>query len=408
MDGWLLGLCLSRTLSTLIFMSYAAALPVLRPAWGMSATAAGSVSTGWQLGYEVSLVFLSAFADRVGARRVFLVSTWLSAAAAMLFALFARSYLSGLVLYTLAALAQGGTYTTAIMLVADRYPAARRGAAVGWLIASSSAGYAGSLIVSGAMLRLGGYPLAFIVTACGPVFGVLVGWLVLRADPDVVHPRAAGARFGSAVLRNGHAMRLITGYTAHSWELLGMWASVPAFLAASFAVSGVRDVRAVELGAYVSASFHVMGLLASTSMGRLSDRLGRRDVLLGTAAISAACSFVFGWLIGWPFAVVFVVGAVYGFTALGDSPVLSTALTESVSVSHLGAALALRSILGFGAGAIAPLTFGRILDATNPAGIAPTVWGWAFSVLGVGGVIAAVSAWRLGRDRRAYSVVGHE
>src|SRR2546429_2770404 len=39
------------------------------------------------------------------------------------------------------------------------------------------------------------------------------------------------------------------------------------------------------------------------------------------------------------------VGAVYGFTALGDSPVLSTALTEAVDPAHLGAALALRSFL---------------------------------------------------------------
>ena len=48
MDRWLFALCVARSLNTLIFMSYAAALPVLRPAWGMSATAAGSISTGWQ------------------------------------------------------------------------------------------------------------------------------------------------------------------------------------------------------------------------------------------------------------------------------------------------------------------------------------------------------------------------
>src|SRR5439155_17400919 len=55
-DGWLLAVCLARALMTSIFMTYAAALPVLRPAWGMSATAAGSISTGPQLGYAVSLV----------------------------------------------------------------------------------------------------------------------------------------------------------------------------------------------------------------------------------------------------------------------------------------------------------------------------------------------------------------
>ena len=140
-DGWLLAVCAARALMTSVFMTYAATLPVLRGDWGMSATAAGSISTGFQLGYAVSLVFFSSLADRVGARRVFLGSAWLSAVSALAFALWARSYLSGLVLYTLVALSQGGTYTTAIMLLADRYPSERRGAAVGWLIASSSAGY---------------------------------------------------------------------------------------------------------------------------------------------------------------------------------------------------------------------------------------------------------------------------
>jgi MFS family permease len=398
-DGWLLAVCVARALMTSIFMTYAAALPVLRPAWGMSATLAGSISTGFQLGYAVSLVVFSSLADRLGARRVFVSSAWLSAATAIAFAAFARSYVSALVLYTLVALSQGGTYTTAIMLLADRYPPQRRGSAVGWLIASSSLGYALSLVVSGVALGWGGYPASFFVAACGPLLGAATLWLALRSTPNVVHARRPGARFGTVVLANARAMRLMLGYMFHSWELLGMWAWVPAFVAASF-VAGGAGARAVSLGAYLSASFHIMGLLASSSMGRLSDRLGRRAVLLALASSSAVCSLVFGWLVGAPVAVVFAVGAVYGFTALGDSPVLSTALTEAVEAPYLGAALALRSFLGFGAGAIAPLVFGAVLDATNARGATPALWGWAFVTLGVGGVAAAICAWTLTPDRR--------
>jgi MFS family permease len=377
---------------TFVFMTYAATLPVLRDAWGMSATAAGSISTGFQLGYAVSLLCFSSLADRVSARRVYLWSAWLSAAAALAFALFARSYLSGLVLSTLVALSQGGTYTTAIMLIADRYPRERRGAAVGWLLASASLGYALSLVLAGTALGRGGYPLAFIATACGPVAGLALGWLALRTSPNVVHPRTAAGGFGTAVVKNGPAMRLMLGYTFHSWELLGMWAWTPAFVAAALAVAGLADVQTVARGAYITAAFHVMGLLASSTMGRLSDRLGRRSVLVALAASSTVCSFLFGWLIGWPAALILVVGAVYGFTALGDSPVLSTAFTEAVSPAYLGSGLALRSLLGFGAGAVAPLVFGAVLDATNPRGVTPVVWGWAFSALGVGGIVATFCA----------------
>jgi MFS family permease len=405
LDGWLLAVCLARTFMTSVFMTYAAALPVLRVEWGMSATAAGSISTGFQLGYATSLVFFSWLADRIGARRVLFSSAWLSAVAAALFAMFARSYLAGLVLYTLVALSQGGNYTTAIMLLADRYAPGRRGTAVGWLIASSSGGYALSLLAAGAGLAWGGYPVAFMITATGPLIGMVLLWAALSTTPNVVHSARQGARFGTEVLRNVRAVRLIVGYTFHSWELLGMWAWAPAFLAAAFAVGGAASTRAVERAAYVAALFHVMGLVASTSMGRLSDRLGRRAVLVGAAGTSAACSLVFGWLIDWPLAVVFAVGAVYAFAALGDSPVLSTALTEAVSPSHLGAALALRSFLGFGAGAVAPIVFGRVLDLTNGPGPFPTRWGWSFVALGLGGVVATASAWGLARDRRPALVV---
>jgi MFS family permease len=383
----------------LIAMTYSGTLPLLRGAWDMSGAAAGSIATLSQLAYAVSLMLFSWLADRIGARRVFMISGAASAVTALVFALFARSYASGAALYPLVSLASGGTYTTMLMLLADRYPPARRGAAVGWFIASMSLGYALSLALTGLVLPLGGYPLAFLVTAAGSVVGMGLAALALRGTPNVVHRRREGHAFGAEVLRNRETMLLIGGYTAHSWELLGMWAWAPAFLAASFALSGVQALEAVQLGAYAAASFSVMGLIASSSMGRLSDRLGRRAVLIACAGASTLCSFAWGWMVTWPAAAVLLVGAVYGFSALGDSPVLSTAVTETVKPAYLGAALALRSLLGFGAGALAPLAFGAILDAANPARATATDWGWPFVALGAGGLVATVCAWRLPRAR---------
>jgi MFS family permease len=377
----------------LIFMTYVATLPALRVAWDMSATAAGSVLTAFHLAYAASLVASSSLADRVGARRVFLTATGLSAVSALGFALAARSYWTALISYAIVALGQGGLYTTAIMLLADRYPPERRGRAVGLLVASASLGYALSLMVSGLMLRLGGYPLAFLATAFGTTAGAILAWFALRSTPDLVHSRSTpGSSFRTDVLRNKPAMRLIGAYTFHSWELAGMWAWAPAFIAAVLTVGGTASGSAIELGAYSAAAFHVLGLTAASSMGPLSDRLGRRPVLVVLAAGSAMCSFAFGWLIDWPVGLVLAVGAIYGFTALGDSPVLSTALTEVIAPRYLGAALAVRSLLGVLAAAIAPLAFGAVLDAANPGPGMPRAWGWAFVLLGCGGVGATVCA----------------
>ena len=103
-------------------------------------------------------------------------------------------------------------------------------------------------------------------------------------------------------------------------------------------------------------------------------------------------SLVIGWSTALPTIFVVMLAFLYGFAALGDSGVLSTAMADSVPAGQLGRLLALRSILGFGTGALSPLVFGWILDLTNPPGALPTQWGWAFAMLGAGGVLATVSA----------------
>ncbi len=400
-DPWLVAVVVSRALLTLIFMTYAACMPVLIEAWDMSATQAGSIAGGFHFGFLISLVVFSWAADRIGALRVFLLSAALSAVSALAFALLARSYVTGLALFTLVALTQGGTYYPAIMLISDRYPPERRGRAMGWLIASISLGSALSLMLSAQMLTLGGYQLAFLVTAGGTAVGSAVALAALRRTPNVIHSHRREHSFRRELARNRPAIRLLTGYTFHTWELLGMWAWMPAFLAAGLVAGGMPSITAVATGASLAAGFHLAGFVASSTMGRLSDRLGRRTVLLGLAAASTVCSLAIGWMIGWPTTVVVVVGAIYAFTAIGDSPVLSTALTEAVRPGYLGATLALRGVLGFGAGAIAAPVFGMVLDATNPAAATPTVWGWAFAVLGGGGLIATIAAYGLRRGTPA-------
>src|SRR3546814_21197746 len=86
------------------------------------------------------------------------------------------------------------------------------------------------------------------------------------------------------------------------------------------------------------------------------------------AAAGALRSLVFGRSTGLATMWVLVLVLIYGFTALGDSGVLSAAMADAVPAGQLGRLLALRSILGFGAGPLSPLAFGWIHDLTNPPG----------------------------------------
>jgi MFS family permease len=402
-DGWLAGVCASRVFNGLVFMSYAAALPVLQREWGMTAAQAGLIASGLQIGYAVSLVVFSNVADRISPKRLYLWSLFAAGVFSLIFALFARGFTSALILHTLVGISLGGTYTTGVMIIADQYASRHRGMAVGFFIASTSCGYAFSLAISGVAIPVGGTKLSFLLTCLGPMLGWFLAWITLRRTVVPAPGRRKEQRFTREVLGNRPAMLLIWGYTCHNWELLGMWSWTPAFLAACLALTGSTAVGAAGYGAYITASFHFVGLLASFSMGTLSDRVGRARILLVLAAASMACSFLFGWSAGWPLVLVVGIGLVYAFTALGDSPILSAALTEEVDAAYLGAALGFRSLVGFGAAAVAPVAFGAVLDWTNPMIHGQRVytdWGWAFSVLGLGGAGAVWAALRFGRYPR--------
>jgi MFS family permease len=322
---------------------------------------------------------------------------------ALAFALFARDYYSGLILYALVGLSLGGSYTTGLMLLSDRYATARRGMAMGSYIASTSAGYAMSLLISGLALPLGGYKLSFFLTCSGTSIGAAIAWLTLWRTKNTVMKRHANQRFVGDILGNKPAMLLIAGYSFHNWELQGMWTWTPAFLTACFAYGGVETLKAAGLGSYVTSFFHFFGILASFSMGFLSDHWGRAVVLLALSGVSSTCSFLFGWTFGWPLIIIICLGAVYAFSSLGDSPVLSAALSEAADPAYLGAAFGIRSLLGFGAGAVAPLVFGLVLDWTNTGAIGRLYvhWGWAFSSLGLMGLGAIAMAYIYKRGREA-------
>jgi MFS family permease len=164
--------------------------PVLQHEWDMSASQAGCIVSGFQLGYALSLVLFSSIADRISARKVYLGSLFAAAICSLSFAFLARDFLSGLILYTVVGIALGGTYTTGVMIIADQYVPTSRGMAVGFFIASTSCGYALSLAISGIALPVGGYRLSFFLTCLGPILGLLLAWITLR---HTVVPSRRGA-----------------------------------------------------------------------------------------------------------------------------------------------------------------------------------------------------------------------
>lgn len=397
-DRWTLAVCAARILLFANFMTVPAVIPILLDAWQISGAAAGAIVTAFTISYAASLFAFAWAADHIGAKRAVQISAVASAVTSVAFGLFARDWASATILYGLVGLAQGGVYTPLIMLFAERSDPARRGTAMGWLIASTSVGYAGSLFLCGVALGFGGYQMAFVVTGLVPAIGAILLMLCLRDTENRTHLRAASGSVWQHAFGSRDARLLTAGYTAHCWELLGSWAWLPALIAAAYAIAGSNIFAASQSSALTTGFMHLIGATASFTMGAASDRFGRRAVLVTVAAAAAALSLSIGWVIWLPVSIVVGLAIVYSFLTIGDSPVLTTAITEVTDPGRLGAVLAVRSLLGFGAGAIAPLAAGLAFDAAIAMAWRPAfVWGWTFTMLGLGGVIAALCAAGLSR-----------
>jgi len=396
--SWLLQFCAARAAFATMFTAWSAVLPLLHTDWQLSAWQAGMVQSAYHVGFLLSLFSVGFLSDRFGARRIYLLTGAAAVVSGFLFAFFANGFVSAALLYGLTGLCSGGSYTPGLTIVAERMTE-RRGLALGLYLAAASLGYAIGLLIAAAMIPLGGWRAGFVVTACFPLLGLAVGGWSLRRVPNVVHrlPDDVILRGALAeVVRNKPAMLSIWGYTFHAWELLGLWAWLPAFLAAASVAASGPASAAVSLGATLSALTYLAAMVGSVLGGSLSDRHGRTAVTLALAVASLICSFGFGWMIYAPIGLLVTLAVVYNLTGVGDSSIHSTTLTELIDPRYLGAAYSLRSVLGFGAGAIAPWVFGLVLDAghaqTWPE---PVVWGLAWSTLGLGGVLGPVAIWRL-------------
>jgi len=224
----------------------------------------------------------------------------------------------------------------------------------------------------------------------------LLGIYVLRGTANLVHPRPAGESLLAsfpAVWGNRRSMLSIWAYTAHNWELLGLWAWLPAFLTAALLAHGMRPEAALLFAALT----YVANIAGSIVGGTMADRWGRTQTILVWSCVSLILSFSIGWFISLPIALLVALACVYNFAAIADSSTHSTVLAESAPPHYLGVAYAVRSAVGFGAGVVSPVVFGWALDLAGGGRTSadPFAWALAWSTLGLGAALGPLATLRL-------------
>ena len=192
------------------------------------------------------------------------------------------------------------------------------------------------------------------------------------------------------VLRDRAVLGYVLGYAAHCWELFGLRAWLVAFIAFAYALSPHADIPWGP--AAVAAAINLLGIPASILGNEVAARLGRRRTILAVMA----CSAVLAWAAGFSAAVswwlTLLLLALYFIAVMGDSAALTAGLVAAVPPGKRGAAMAVYSFLGFGAGFIGPLVFGVVLDGMGGKDD-PAAWGFAFGSLGLACACGPLAAW---------------
>ncbi len=365
----------------------------------MTNSQAGWVYSSYQIGYLLSVIFLTSLTDYTKPKYIYVLTTFWAGISGIIFSIFADGFRSALIMRTLMGIGLAGTYMPGLRMVSEKFPSEERGMAIGIYVGIFSLGVSLSLFLTALLNSILSWRWAFFLTSLGPIGGGIIAYFKLGEVSRKALEMGKGFHFREIIF-NRPAMRMIGGYVAHMWEMFGMRGWIVAFLTASLITAKYDFQKAVNVSAVLGGVVILVGAFSNAMGGALSDRYGRANTIRVAMFCSGFLSMIFGWTRTSPLWLIFILAILYGFMVTGDSSVLSTGITELVPPAILGRTMALQSLLGFGAASLSPILFGYILDLTNPTdalhryGYFPN-WGWAFMLLGIGGLMGPLIIWKL-------------
>lgn len=385
----LLLLSIAEPLGMSAWFAASAAAPELAARWSLNAEGVAALTSMVQLGFVAGTAAIAMLnlADVVPARALFAVCAVL-AAGANASLLLASSFGAALAARFALGACLAGVYPPAMKMVATWYRD-RRGLAIGTLVGALAIGKASPWLVK----ALGGVTLESVVTSTSIAAlgaAVLVG-AFYREGPFPFPKRPFHWGLAGEVVRHRETRIAVGGYLGHMWELYAMWTWLPAFLAASLAVSAPAGFAAAEHASGL-AGWLAFGAIATGGLGCVwggwaAGRIGYARVVTISMAASAACCVLVGFAFGAPVWLVTTLAWIWGFFVVADSAQFSAMVTEVAPPHAVGTALTLQTSLGF------LLTLATI----QLVPVLAQDWGWsrAFPVLALGPIagIAVIAKW---------------
>ncbi|HTQ75665.1 MAG TPA: MFS transporter [Burkholderiales bacterium] len=381
-------MCAAHVASMAGFSVYATLLPRLQDEWGMSNAEAGFISGMFFAGYMAAVPVLTSLTDRVDARRVYLASSLVAAAALAGFALLVDGVKSAALLQLVAGAGIAGTYMPGLRALTDNIEGTRgQSRAVAFYTAFFGLGSSLSILLSGIIADSTGWRWAFALTAAGPV---LAGLMVVRGLPPRRPERSHAQHVLDfrPVLASREVRPYILGYAVHCWELFGSRSWLVAFVVFAQGMQAAGETSAAWSAVTIAAVANVFGPPASIYGNELAMRHGRERLIWKAMLASGVLTCALGFVSFLPLFALAGLIMLHMCLVMGDSSALTAGVVTRASESIRGATMAVHSMLGFGAGFVAPLVFGVVLDLAGGKE-SPRAWGLAFTTLGVGAILMA-------------------
>ena len=344
-------------------MLYAFALGAIRDEFSLGGARAGALASVTLLAAAVGGVAAGAIADRVGRARVLVisvliysVSTGLTATAGSVGALIFWRALVGIGL--------GAEWTAGSVLVAETWPAAHRGKAIGLMQSGWAIGYLLAAGVAAVVLPTLGWRALFLVG----IVPALFAWWIRRnvAEPEIWRTRrAAGASAANSlrrIFRPPLVGRTITATLLATTLLFAYWGLftwLPTFLAAPIERGGA-GLGIVRSAAWI-VPIQIGAFFGYTTFGALADRFGRRGTFIAFVLAAAVVVPVYG-LGARSNATLIVAGPLVGFFGHGYFSVFGALLSELFPSDVRATAQGFCYNAGRAASAAAPLAIGAVAD----------------------------------------------
>lgn len=359
----LVGATAGWTLDAMDVMLYAFALGAIRAEFDLTAAQAGALASVTLLSSAFGGIGFGILADRYGRARMLQVAILTYSIFTALTA--TAGSVAMLALWrTLVGIGLGGEWSAGSVLVAETWPAAHRGKAIGIMQSGWAVGYMLAAGLAALVLPTWGWRPLFVL---GILPGLLAFWVRRRVpEPPQWKPGRQAVPLGASFRRifGRDLLRRTLAATGVATLLMfaywGLFTWVPSFLAAPVSEGGA-GMGLVRSSAWI-IPMQLGALGGYLSFGFLADRFGRRPVFMVFVLASAALVPFYGQAAGSP-AVLMVLGPLIGFFGHGYFSVFGAMLAELYPTAIRATAQGLCYNTGRAVSALAPISIGAIADA---------------------------------------------